>query len=290
MANPGVPNPGAVPPYAQPPQPPLPPRPPRSMAGAIVLILIGVLFLMGTMGVLNWHGLVVLFGRYWPALLILWGIIKLLEHEQYKRAGLPSRGIGVGGVFLMLFVIMGGLIATGVSRVDWGNIRDHLQIDDNDFDNIFGGQSFDYSGDLNRDVPAGMTGLRINDDRGTVTVNVSDEKQIRVSWRKKVHAENQTSADDINKKTDISMSPADKIVTLNPKATPGCSRLAMVPTHSPFWDREGRELLGLQAAGFMFESPRFSADGRLLGCRNRENQLYIWCAPSWPRSKSAERN
>ena len=108
MANPGVPNPGAVPPYAQPPQPPLPPRPPRSMAGAIVLILIGVLFLMGTMGVLNWHGLVVLFGRYWPALLILWGIIKLLEHEQYKRAGLPSRGIGVGGVFLMLFVIMGG--------------------------------------------------------------------------------------------------------------------------------------------------------------------------------------
>jgi DUF4097 and DUF4098 domain-containing protein YvlB len=189
------------------------------MAGAIVLILIGVLFLMGTMGVLNWHGLVVLFGRYWPALLILWGIIKLLEHEQYKRAGLPSRGIGVGGVFLMLFVIMGGLIATGVSRVDWGNIRDHLQIDDNDFDNIFGGQSFDYSGDLNRDVPAGMTGLRINDDRGTVTVNVSDEKQIRVSWRKKVHAENQTSADDINKKTDISMSPADKIVTLNANNT-----------------------------------------------------------------------
>ena len=61
------------------------------------------------------------------------------------------------------------------------------------------------------------------------------------------------------------------------------------PDALTFWDREGRELLGLQAAGFMFESPRFSADGRLLGCRNRENQLYIWCAPSWAEIETAER-
>jgi Domain of unknown function (DUF5668) len=87
-----------------PPTPPVPPppRPPRSIAGPIVLILLGVLFLMGTMGVLNWHSLGLYFARFWPALLILWGIIKLIEHEQAKRAGLPGRGIGVGGVFLVL--------------------------------------------------------------------------------------------------------------------------------------------------------------------------------------------
>lgn len=209
MPNPGVPNPGAVPPsYIQ------PPRPPRSMAGAIVLIVIGGLFLLGTMGILNAHGLVVLFGRYWPALLILWGIIKLMEHEQAKRAGLPGRGIGVGGVFLMLFIICGGLVATGVSRVNWGSLRDQLQIDDGDFD-IFGGQSYDYSGDLSADAPAGMTALRILDDHGTVTVNVSDDKKIRVSWRKKVHSDSQEKADDINHKTAVAITPADKVVTLN---------------------------------------------------------------------------
>ncbi len=202
---------------ASPVMPPYAPPPPRSrsIAGAVVLIVLGVLFLMGTMGIFNWHGLVVLFGRYWPALLILWGIIKLIEHEQYKRAGLPSRGIGVGGVFLMLFLIMGGLIATGASRLDWGNIRDHLQIDDGDMDEIFGGSSFDYDGDVNTDLPTGTTGLRINDDRGTVTVNVGDEKKLRVSWRKKVHAENQDSADSLNKKTDITVVPADKVMVLN---------------------------------------------------------------------------
>ena len=192
-----------------------PPRPPRSVAGAVVLILLGVLFLMGTMGVLNWHGLIMLFGRYWPALLILWGVIKLIEHEQYKRAGLPGRGIGVGGVFLMLFVISAGLIATGASRVDWGNIRDHLQIGDSDVDEIFGGSSFDYDGELSSALPAGTTGLRINDDRGTITVNVADDKKLRVSWRKKVHAENQQEADNFNKKTDVTITPADKVMVLN---------------------------------------------------------------------------
>src|ERR1035441_7983605 len=80
-------------PVMPPPQMPVPPRPPRSMAGAVVLILLGLMFLMGTMGIFNWHGLTMLFGRYWPALLILWGVIKLIEHEQSKRAGLPGRGI-----------------------------------------------------------------------------------------------------------------------------------------------------------------------------------------------------
>ncbi len=196
------------------PQMPPPPRP-RSIAGAVVLILLGVMFLLGTMGVANWHGLWVLFGKFWPLLLILWGIIKLIEHEQCKRAGVPGRGIGVGGAFLVVFLIFAGLIATGMSRVDWGGIRDHLDIDDNDFNEIFGGSTFDYSGDLSNDLAAGATRLEINDDRGTVTVNVSDDKKMRVSWRKKVHAENQQKADGYNERTGITISPAGKGVVLS---------------------------------------------------------------------------
>jgi DUF4097 and DUF4098 domain-containing protein YvlB len=229
MANPGTPNPGfpnpVVPNPVVPPPPYMqPPRPPRSIAGAVVLIVIGALFLAGTMGILNWHGLLVLFGRFWPALLILWGIIKLIEHEQSKRAGVAGRGIGVGGVFLMIFLIVGGLIATGVSHLNLGNMRDQLEIDDNDFDDIFGGQSYDYNGDLNADAPAGMTAMHINDDRGTVTVNVTDGKKIRIAWRKKVHSDSQAKADDLNRKTDITMTPADKVVTLNANTQAGGDR------------------------------------------------------------------
>ncbi len=200
-----------------PPTPPLPPH--RSIAGPVVLILMGVLFLLGTMGILHWHSLWTLFARFWPALLILWGALKLIEYEQAKRLGQPARGIGVGGVFLMLFIIMAGLIATQVSRVDWKSLGDHIQLgDDQGLDEIFGGSTFNYSGELSNEWPAGSNSLRINDDRGTITVNVSDDKKLKVSWRKKVHAENQQDADRYNTKTDPTITTADKVILLNANA------------------------------------------------------------------------
>jgi len=193
------------------------PRPPhRSIAGPVVLILMGILFLMGTMGIMDIHHLGSLFARFWPALLILWGALKLIEYEQAKRYGQPVRGIGVGGVFLMLFLIVAGLIATQASRVDWKNLGEHIQLgDDEGIDEIFGGSTFNYSGELSNALPAGGNSLHINDDRGTITVNVSDDKKLKVSWRKKVRAENQQDADRYNAKTDPTITQGDKVLTLN---------------------------------------------------------------------------
>ena len=202
---------------ASPIMPPTPRPPHRSIAGPVVLILMGILFLMWrTMGILDIQHVGWLFARYWPVLLILWGLIKVIEHEQAKRAGQPTRGIGVGGIFLMLFLIVAGLIATQVSHVDWKNLGEHIQVgDDEDLDEIFGGSTFDYSGEVSNDWPAGTNTLRVNDDRGTITVNVSDDKKLRVSWRKKVRAENQQDADRYNAKTELTIVPAEKMIMLN---------------------------------------------------------------------------
>ena len=203
------------------PQSPPPRVPRRSIAGPVVLILMGILFLLGTMGIMDIHHLGSLFARFWPALLILWGVLKLIEYEQAKRYGQPVRGIGVGGVFLMLFLIMAGLIATQAARVDWKNLGEHIDLgDDEGIDEIFGGSTFDYSGELSNALPAGGDGLHINslhinDERGTITVNVSDDKKVKVSWRKKIHAENQQDADRYNVKTDASITQGDKVLTLN---------------------------------------------------------------------------
>ena len=203
------------------PQTPTPRPPHRSIAGPVVLIVMGILFLMGTMGIMDIHHLGSLFARFWPALLILWGALKLIEYEQAKRYGQPVRGIGVGGVFLMLFLIVSGLIATQAARVDWKNLGEHIQLgDDEGIDEIFGGSSFDYSGELSNALPAAgnslhVDSLHINDDHGTITVNVSEDKKVKVSWRKKVHAENQQDADRYNAKTDPSITQGDKVLTLN---------------------------------------------------------------------------
>jgi hypothetical protein len=195
---------------------PPPPRPPhRSIAGPVVLILMGILFLLGTMGIMDIHHLGSLFARFWPALLILWGVLKLIEYEEAKRLGQPARGIGVGGVFLMLFLIGAGLIATQASRVDWKNLGEHIQLgDDEGLDEIFGGSTFNYSDELSQEIPAGST-LHVNDDRGTITINVADGKTMKVSVRKKVRAEKEQDADDYNRKTKPQITVADKVVTLN---------------------------------------------------------------------------
>lgn len=198
------------------PTPPPIPRPPhRLIAGPVVLILMGVLFLLGTMGILDTHRLGLLFAHYWPALLILWGVIKLIEHEQAKRLGQPARGIGVGGVFLMLFLIGAGLIATQIARLDWNSIREHTHFgEDEDWDNFFGGPTFNYSDELSQDISAGST-LRVNDDHGTITVNVGDGKTMKVSLRKTVRAEEQKDADSYNSKTKPQLTVVDKVVTLD---------------------------------------------------------------------------
>src|SRR5580698_10944255 len=199
-----------------PPTPPLPPRPPhRSIAGPVVLILMGILFLMVTMGVFDRYSILVMFGRFWPALLILWGVIKLIEYEQGKRYGQPVRGIGAGGIFLVLFLIIFGLLASQLSRVNWKGLGEHIQIGDNEgLDEIFGGSTFDYSDELSQEIPVGST-LHVNDDRGTITINVGEGKTMKVSVRKKVRAEAERDAEKYDSKTKPQIAVEGKVVTLN---------------------------------------------------------------------------
>src|SRR5690348_10190143 len=157
-------------------QPPISPmRPRRSFAGPVVLIAVGILLLLANMGKLPWHTLAVLFAHYWPILIILWGVIKLLEHQQAQRQGVRPPGIGVGGVFLLVILIVFGLAATQASHVNWGSIRDNINLDGEDIP--FFGNTYSYDDQLTQDFPAGSS-LHVVTDRGLVNVNASDDNQI----------------------------------------------------------------------------------------------------------------
>ena len=105
-----------------------PPRYRRPLSGPVVLIALGVLFLLGTMGVLDWRHLGHWFANYWPLLLIVWGVLKLIEYQQAQRQGTRASGIGAGGVFLVISIIIFGLIATHASRFHWDQLRDQIVV------------------------------------------------------------------------------------------------------------------------------------------------------------------
>jgi DUF4097 and DUF4098 domain-containing protein YvlB len=177
-----------------------------------VLIVLGLLFLLGNLGMLPWGNLAHWFAHYWPVLLILWGVIKIVEHQQAQRAGVRASGIGVGGVFLVLFLIMLGLAATQASRLDWDSLRDHIQMGDGDFE-IFG-HNYSYEDQLQQAFADGSS-LHVVDDHGAVNVTASEDGQIRVSVRKRVNADTQSGADKRNGETKPQISVSGNIVTVN---------------------------------------------------------------------------
>ncbi len=184
----------------------------RSIAGPVVLIVVGIVFLLGNMHYLNWSSLRHYVAHWWPALLILWGIIKLVEHIQDQRAGLPSRGIGAGGVMLIIFLVLIGSGITASDRVNWNALGTQIDVGD-DLPEIFG-NSYNYSATLEQALPPNGD-LRVVSDRGDVVINTWAEPKVKVVVRKKVSAENEEDAKKIDSTTQPTFSLGGNLLTLN---------------------------------------------------------------------------
>lgn len=186
------------------------------MAGPFVLIIIGTVFLLATMHVLSVGRLAHLFANYWPVLLILWGVIKVFEHMQAQRQGTRSSGIGAGGVVLVVMIVFFGLIATQMEHVNWSGLRDNFNFDDNDFPNIFGGDTFNFDDHLEASFPAGAS-LKVIDTRGAVSIHPSDDNKISVVVRKRIAADNQSDADKYNNETRPTITSIGGLITVDAK-------------------------------------------------------------------------
>ena len=210
-------NPVATPPPPQfSPLPPLPPPRHRSCAGPVVLIIIGIVFLLGTMGRLSWAKLAHLFANYWPVLLILWGVMKLVEHQRARSEGGRASGIGAGGVLLIVMIVMFGLVANQVDR-HWSGWREEMNFDDSDFKGIFGGDAFNYNDHLEQAFPADAA-LKVINTHGAISVHASDDNKITVVVRKRIGAENQGDADKYNSDTKPTITTIGGLVTVDAKA------------------------------------------------------------------------
>jgi hypothetical protein len=195
------------------------PRPPvkrRSFAGAVVLIVIGVVFLLGNMHVITWLSLWRWFAHYWPVLLILYGVVKLIEYYQAQRRGEQFRGIGAGGVVMIVFLILFGLTASGIERmrgqINWNELNGDINIDD-DMAGIFG-NSYTFNQELQQAFPVGAS-LKVVSDRGSVDVTAWDQNEIKVVVKKQVRADNQEEANKTDQTTQATITVAGNEVTVN---------------------------------------------------------------------------
>jgi DUF4097 and DUF4098 domain-containing protein YvlB len=202
-------------PPVQPPFPPTPPVPPpyryrRSFAGPVVLILIGLVFLAKNFGVRVpiWH----VFGHWWPVLLIVWGVIVLIENSTAHRLGYRPRHLSGAGVVLLVLLVALGVSAHYSSDVDWGGVRDQLQMDD-DLGGIFG-TAYTFDDTLEQAFPPHGS-LRIVCDHGALNITPSEDNTIRVVIHKKLYAQNQNDANKFNQGSRPQITVTGNSVVLN---------------------------------------------------------------------------
>lgn len=183
-------------------QAPYYPRRQRSLFGPLLLIAIGVLFLLRNFGVISGQAFWWWFGRYWPVLLILLGLVRLAEYAWARQSGNPPPRVGAGAIVFLVFFIMFGLTTTGISRVNWQGVRDDWDIDVGDDTNVFGGifgSRYEFSDNFSQPVSA--TQVRIIDNRGDVKITASADNQIHAIIQKKLRSDSQEAANRLNEAT-----------------------------------------------------------------------------------------
>jgi DUF4097 and DUF4098 domain-containing protein YvlB len=196
-----------------PPAPPaIPPRRrQRSFAGPVVLILVGVCFLLSNMGIISWDNFGLWFSHYWPVLLIVWGIIKLIEYQQANRTGERPAGIGAGGVMLIVIIVVAGLIASQASHVPWHDI-----CQDSDFEGIpWCGHAYNYTDELQQAFPSDGGSLHVTSESGAINVTGSNDNQVHVTVHKRIKADRQEQADKWDKSTRPQITVNGQVLTID---------------------------------------------------------------------------
>ncbi len=192
-------------------------RPYRSsLFAGLLLILLGVIFFLDRI----YPGFEIgrLIRLYWPVLLILWGVAKLLDQLSTRGTGQPRPGILSGGEAALL-VLLAIVLSTFVFR-DW--VRNHfpgINIDLPAFHDTF-----------SQPIPAASQTLApgahvsIATGRGDVTVHASDGDSLVVTATKSGPGANESSAQESMKQVAIAIDPQGNGVLIHPihtDAAPG---------------------------------------------------------------------
>ncbi len=164
-----------------------------SVVAPLLLIGVGLLFLARNM--YPDLALVDYFARYWPTLLILWGVLRLAEILFWAATEkeLPARGMSGGEWILIVFLCIIGLSVHTVRGFESWWPRSGITMGGID---MFG-ESFDYP--ITGEKQAGKTPRVILESfRGNARITGVDSDAVKVTGRKTIRSLEQSGADHAN--------------------------------------------------------------------------------------------
>jgi DUF4097 and DUF4098 domain-containing protein YvlB len=184
-------------------------RPRASVAGPLVLIAIGVLFLLHAVSP-EFH-IGEMLAQFWPFLLIGWGVIALLEIcvLALRGAPLPVNGVSGGGWLLVILISIAGLITFEVRRPDNWWRRTGWEHGVQAF-----GEEHDYSVDSIQKAVGNSPRIVIESFRGDAKITAADTTDLTLSGHKTIRSFDSDAADRANSASPVDIAVDGNTVTI----------------------------------------------------------------------------
>lgn len=159
----------------------------RSLFVPLLLILLGALLLVRNFRpeFPFWD----IVARYWPAVLVVWGLAKLAGALRRPAPGEPSwrPSLTIGEFFLALFIV-----AVGLSASQWVRVRNEIPWGQFDIDWPWS-ERFTFTQDLKRPLPPNAT-VYFENYAGDVRVTGSDTQELTATLNKQVRSQSEADA------------------------------------------------------------------------------------------------
>lgn len=170
----------------------------RSIVGPLILIAIGGLFLVNNLR--PELSIFEVIARYWPFLLIGWGLLRLIEIGVWMATNkpLPERGMSGGEWVLVVFLCLFGSGLFAFQRhVGWDAARFRIHGIE-----MFG-EAFDFNIDEKKVAAGKAPRVLVENFRGNARIVGGDVEEIRVTGRKTIRAFQREHADEADRATPL---------------------------------------------------------------------------------------
>lgn len=171
-----------------------------SLVGPLVLLAVGIVLLLDQTGRLSWARTMEWYGRWWPIVLIVAGVILLVEWlldtQRQDESGAPAgrRVLGGGVVFLLIVLAMVGWSTRWADSAPMWRHHHYMGHELGGWSRVFG-EAHESDAAMTEAIPAGAE-LVVHNPYGGVTVSgSSDDGQVHLSMHKQVYAWHDNEAD-----------------------------------------------------------------------------------------------
>jgi hypothetical protein len=180
-----------------------------SIFTGLLLILLGTLFLIQRLD--PQLGIRHLVALYWPILLIVWGVAKLMDYQAAERTGEGRPAILSPGEAALLVLVV--LVLMGMSALEWI----HRHNPDSDVEvNLFSEKATDSEELPAAPLPPGAH-VTIANNRGNITAHAGDGNDLRVGVNETATGASESVARDRLKRFDVVIEKKGTEYVVHPK-------------------------------------------------------------------------